>query len=174
MKRKLFITVIICTLLTLLAAACGKEDAGPVLDCPFTSAGWDASADDAAAAEGLSIEEASSYDSVYGGLCYTYPKEYNGLQGTIKYMFDKDGRLMCAAWAYGCDDAEELSALYESINDSVNEIHGESGYAADHPGNYGNVWYLDTGDIVLTTMITEETKALQYAYLHPLVSNKDE
>ena len=79
---------------------------------------------------------------------------------------------MCVAWAYGCNDADELFALYESINDSVNEKYGESGYAADHPGNYGNVWYLTTGDIVLTTMITTENKALQYAYLHPAVSNK--
>lgn len=172
MKRKLFIPIVICILFLFSTAACGGKESGLVLECPFTEIGWDATADEAAAAEGS--DTLSTYDSVYGGICYTYPKEYNGLMGTIKYMFDAEERLMCVAWAYGCDNADELFALYESINDSVNEKYGESGYAADHPGNYGNVWYLDTGDIVLTTMITTENKALQYAYLHPAVSNKKE
>ena len=198
MKCKLFFTITVCTLFLFYTTACGGKERGPVLECPFTEIGWDATADEVAAAESVSADNASgsaasenvsadnnagnassggnsspsTYDSVYGGVCYTYPKEYNGLMGTIKYMFDAEEKLMCVAWAYGCNDADELFALYESINDSVNEKYGESGYAADHPGNYGNVWYLTTGDIVLTTMITTENKALQYAYLHPVVSNK--
>lgn len=179
MKHKFFFTLIICILLLFFTAACGGKDNGPVLECPFTEIGWNASADDVIAAEtggadnGLAgTGEFSTYDSVYGGICYIFPKEYSGRQGTVKYMFDADEKLMCVAWAYGCGDEAELLSLYESINDSVNEKYGESGYAAEHPGNYGNVWYLETGDIVLTTMVTAENKALQYAYLHPAVSNR--
>ncbi len=206
MKQKLFFTILTGILLIFSIAACGQKESGPVLECPFTEVGWEATAEDVAEAEAESLSadaagadsvssegEAgngdtksesfstnaggsgpSTYDSVYGGTCYTWPKEYNGLMGTVKYMFDDEEKLMCVAWAYGCDDADELLSLYESINGSVNEKYGESGYAADHPGNYGNVWYLETGDIVLTTMITAENKALQYAYLHPLVSNKQQ
>lgn len=170
-NQKRMYTAMICILFSLTAAACAQKDEPPVLDCPFTTVGWDVSPTEASVAEGASEVEISYYDSVYGGSCYTFPKEYNGFQGTIKYMYDDKDQLMCVAWAYGCDSAEELAALYESINSSVNEKYGESGYSADHPGNYGNVWYLETGDIVLTTMVTEETKALQYAYLHPSVSN---
>lgn len=178
MKQKLFLTILTGILLIFSATACGQKESGPVLECPFTEVGWEATAEDVAEAESFSTNAGgngpSTYDSVYGGTCYTWPKEYNGLMGTVKYMFDDEEKLMCVAWAYGCDDAGELLSLYESINGSVNEKYGESGYAADHPGNYGNVWYLETGDIVLTTMITAENKALQYAYLHPLVSNKQQ
>lgn len=174
MKRNKMFPAVICMVSSLLTAACGTKENAPVLVCPFTAVSWDATASDAATAEGVSTDDASRYDSVYGGPCYTYPKEYNGLMGTIKYMFNQDEKLMCVAWTYGCDDAEELLSLYESINNSVSEKYGESGYAADHPGNAGNVWYLETGDIVLTTMVTEENKALQYAYLHPSVSGRNE
>ncbi len=174
MRQKIFIVITGILLLFSTAACGGKDTAQKTVVCPFTEMAWDASADDVISAEtgGESGAGPSTYDSVYGGTCYTFPKEYNGLLGTIKYMFDAEEKLMCVAWAYGCSDADELLSLYESINDSVNEKYGESGYAADHPGNYGNVWYLETGDIVLTTMITTENKALQYAYLHPAVSNK--
>lgn len=173
MKSKRFTAFLVCAVLavlTVIAAAAFffHKNTGPRLDCPFTEMNWSSTPEDVISTEGNGY---STYDSVYGGTCYAYPKEYNGKQGTVKYMFDGREQLMCAAWAYGCNDADELLSLYEAITNSVNDIHGESGYAADNPGNYGNVWYLDTGDIVLTTMITEEIKALQYAYLHPSVSN---
>ena len=136
---KYFLSVLTALLLFCFMTACGQDE-GPVLDCPFTELTWNSTIDDMTAAEG---ENYSTYDSLYGGLCYTYPKEYEGCSGTVKYMFDV-------------------------------EKYGESGYDAGGVGNYGGVWYRENGDIILTTMVTTENKALQYAYLHPLVSNTEE
>lgn len=170
MYQKRFLLLCICSLLIVTAVSCGysKETPSPV--SPFTEIGWEDTSADVIDLEG---DNFTTYDSVYGGTCYTFPKEFEGCQGSVKYMFDDKERLMCIAWAYGCQSDEELLALYETINTSLNDTYGESGYSADHPGNYGNVWYLDSGDIVLTTMITTDNKALQYAYLHPLVSRQE-
>ncbi len=157
-------------LLLCILTSCGKEQ-GPVFDCPFTGLDWNSTTDDMIASEG---ENYSTYDSLYGGLCYTYPKEYEGRSGTVKYMFDAENRLMSVAWTYSAETAEELQMLYDSISASVTSKYGESGYDAGGVGNYGGVWYRENGDIIITTMATSETKALQYAYLHPLVSHTEE
>lgn len=166
-KRSL--CLMICMLSACALISCGKADA-PAAAAPFTALGWDSTPEDIIAEEG---EDFSTYDSIYGGLCYTWPKEYDGCTGTIKYMFDSEERLVCVAWAYTTGSADELATLYESINESVNEVYGESGYNANGVGNYGNVWHPESGDIVLSTMSSTEGSFLQYAYLHPLVSNGD-
>ncbi len=140
---------------------------------PFCNAGWDDTVDSVMAEEG---EDYQTYPSVYGGTTYTYPKEYLEKSGTVKYMFDAEDRLMSIAWAYGSDNTAELHLLYDTINENVNETYGASTYNADNSnsvGNFGNVWHREDGDIILSTMITSETKALQYSYLHPSVSNKE-
>ena len=157
--------LLLCTL-----TGCGQKE-NSSFDCPFIELNWDSTIEDMTAAEG---DGYSTYDSLYGGLCYTYPKEYEGCSGTVKYMFDGENRLMSVAWAYSAETAEELDALYKKINTSTIEKYGESGYDAGGVGNYGGVWYREKGDIILTTMSTAENKALQYAYLHPLVSHKEE
>ena len=172
-KRKTarnFLPLLTALLLLCALTACG-QDKKPAFDCPFTELNWDSTTEDMTAAEG---ENYSTYDSLYGGLCYTYPKEYEGHSGTVKYMFDAENRLMSVAWAYSAETAEELEALYETISAATVEQYGESGYDAGGVGNYGGVWYRENGDIILTTMVTTENKALQYAYLHPLVSHKEE
>lgn len=170
-KKKLKYLLSTLTVILLILTACGQQDEGPVFDCPFTELTWNSTIDDMTAAEG---QDYSTYDSLYGGLCYTYPKEYEGCSGTIKYMFDDENRLMSVAWAYSAETTEELQTLYETISASIIEKHGENGYTAGGVGNYGGVWYRENGDIILTTMITAENKALQYAYLHPLVSHTEE
>lgn len=170
LKRLLF-TLTVMSLLFILTACGQNKEQEPVLDCPFTELEWNSTIDDMTAVEG---QDYSTYDSLYGGLCYTYPKEYEGCSGTVKYMFDDENRLMSVAWAYSAETAEELQDLYETISTSVTEKHGESGYTAGGVGNYGGVWYRENGDIILTTMATTENKALQYAYLHPLVSHTEE
>lgn len=161
-----------CILLALLCA-CGGQKSVSDPAAPFTELTWEATAQDMIAVEGENYE---TYPSVYNGTTYTYPKQYLGKDGTIKYMFDQDGALMSAAWAFSSENVGVLQDLYDEIEASVNASFGESGYSADETnsvGNYGNVWYLEQGDIILNTMITSEAKALQYAYLHPSVSNKD-
>lgn len=168
------------SILIVLLCACGApEDASVSPEhsedsvAPFTDLSWSASTEDMIAAEGRDYE---TYPSVYNGTTYTYPKQYLGKDGTVKYMFDENGALMSAAWAFSSENIGVLQDLYNEINASVNASFGESGYNADGTnsvGNYGNVWYLEQGDIVLSTMITSEAKALQYAYLHPSVSNTD-
>lgn len=166
-SKRLF-SVFFSVLLAGMLFSCGKKDDN-ALDCPFTELDWDSTAEDVIAKEG---EDHSSYDSIYGGLCYTYPKEYNSRAGTVKYMFDGEDRLVCVAWAYSAASDDDLAAVYDEINDSVAASCGDSGSGADGVGNYGNVWHLAGGDIVLTTMATSEMSVLQYAYLHPLVSKQ--
>lgn len=136
---------------------------------PFSALTWDSTIADMTRTEGVST---STYDSVYGGLCYTYPKEYEGYSGTVKYMFDDKDALMSIAWTCSLTDVDALDALYEKITASVNTAYGESGYQPNSVNNYGNVWYLDTGNIVLSVMATDSNQALQYAYLHPSVSHE--
>ncbi|MCM1174491.1 MAG: hypothetical protein NC341_05495 [Blautia sp.] len=154
-------------LLCILTACGGKKETASAPDCPFTELKWDSTPEDMASIEG---EDYGSYDSLYGGLCYTYPKEYEGYAGTVKYMFNDKDELMSVAWAYSAETVEEIEALYDTVSTSLTARYGESGYDAGGAGNYGGVWYLEEGDIVLTTMSTSEIRALQYAYLHPLVS----
>ena len=171
MNIKQILTVFLYSISLCFLSACGgsSDDTALTLNCPFTEMDWDSTTEDILAAEGTDY---SAYDSVYGGICYTYPKTFEGYSGTVKYMFNEDESLMCVAWAYnGTGDEESLSSLYNIINDSVIDIYGESGYVGNGVGNYGNVWYLESGDIVLTTMLTSDNMALQYAYLHPSVSN---
>lgn len=166
MRSRVFL-VLVCLLSTVAGlCACGAFQNAQA-DCPFSHFAWTASAEEIIAEEGTDY---SSYDSVYGGVCYTYPKEYEGLMGTVKYMFDGDGSLASMAWAYSSDSQEELLDLYEKICASVSAGYGESGYKAEHQTSYGGVWYRENGDIILSTMITSENKALQFAYLSPAVS----
>lgn len=170
-KHALLFLLIMMLLLCSLTACGVEKETEPMFDCPFTELQWSSTVDDMLAAEG---EAYSTYDSLYGGLCYTYPKDYEGLSGTVKYMFNEDNELMSVAWAYSAENAEDIEALYETISASIVAENGESGYDAGGVGNYGGVWYRESGDIILTTMITSDAKALQYAYLHPLVSNHEE
>ncbi len=135
---------------------------------PLSTLGWDATKDTMISAEGTDY---STYDSVYGGTTYTYAKAYEGHDGTIKYMFNDAGALMCIAWTCSFEQDDDLIALYEDIHASLEDAHGESGYNTSNSTSYGDVWYLDSGDIIISTMMTSSNKALQYSYLNPAVSN---
>jgi hypothetical protein len=123
------------------------------------------------AAEGSDYE---TYDSVYGGTTYTYSKEYLDCTGTVKYMFDQDDQLMCVAWAYTPESAEELDTVYSAIHEELVDTYGNSGYDNTDETNYGDVWYLDSGDIILSAVTMDSQWAFQYAYLNPAVSNSDD
>lgn len=156
-----------CLALSFAAAllfGCGSNASSTLPDCPFSDLKWSSSVKDMEKTEGTDHE---TYDSVYGGTTYTYEKEYQGVSGTVKYMFDEDKNLANIAWAYSSDDTDELYQLYEKIHADVVAAHGESGYNTQKETNYGDVWYLEDGNIILSTMVTDSQKALQFAYLSP-------
>ena len=170
MRKYRFITMAIClSLMVIISVSCKSQQNVPALHCPFSDLTWDSTVANMVDLEG---ETNTTYKSVYGGLCYTYPKAYQNKSGTIKYMFDDKNHLMCIAWAYASDSEDELYTLYDTINQSVNDTYGESNYNTDKETNYGNVWYLEDGHITLSTMITSTNKALQYAYINPANNEK--
>lgn len=163
-KRKIFRLCLTLSFAAALLFGCGSNASSTLPDCPFSDLKWSSSVKDMEKTEGTDHE---TYDSVYGGTTYTYGKEYQGVSGTVKYMFDEDEKLASIAWAYGSDDADELYRLYETIHADVVAAHGESGYNTQKETNYGDVWYLKDGNIILSTMVTNSQKALQFAYLSP-------
>ncbi|NBI90305.1 hypothetical protein D3Z45_06855 [Lachnospiraceae bacterium] len=159
-KYFFFLLPVLCIL---LFNGCGKSSS-PIPPSPFSDASWNNTQEDIIAYEG---DGYTTYDSVYGGICYTYPKVYQERQGTIKYMFDEQERLMCIAWTCTAEEETELFELYDIIEGTVNTLTNET----DITSNAGHVWYREEGNIILSLMITSDLKALQYAYLHPDVSN---
>lgn len=169
LPKQHMLPIFICTVLAGALISCGQAETVS-LSCPFTDMDWDSTAEDIIAEEG---EGFSTYDSIYGGLCYTWPKEYEGCMGTVKYMFDEENRLVNVAWAYSAENMDALTPLYDAINTSVHELYGDSGDSPNGVGNYGNVWHLESGDIILSVMVSSEFASLQYAYMHPRISNID-
>ncbi|MCI8893996.1 MAG: hypothetical protein HFI41_04980 [Lachnospiraceae bacterium] len=152
-----------------ILAGCSGS-AGQEAPAPFSALTWEASYEDLTRLEG---EPLTTYDSVYGGTACTYAKEYKGQKGTLKYMFDDNNQLMCIAWAYETADPSQLDSVYTALHEEVVERYGESGYNPDNPTSYGDVWYLDSGHIILSAITTGNQCALQYAYLNPLASDPE-
>ena len=150
-------------------AGCQKKAA----ECPFTTITWENTLEDITELEG---SDSDAYDStVYGGLVYSYPKEYDGLKGTVKYSFDEKDRLVSMAWMYETDDSGDLMDVYEKIHQEAEDMLGKSGfkYNSDRFADLtspGDVWYLETGNVILNTIDAEDVKILQYSFLHPDVS----
>lgn len=167
-KKTILWLSVLC--LTWASTGCGKSPQ-PEAPTPLSSLTWESSYEDMEALEG---EAPDSYDSVYGGPACTYEKEYGGQKGTLKYMFDSDRKLMCIAWSYETEDPKKLDQVYNGIHGEIVERHGESGYNPANATNYGDVWYLEDGDIILSAITTQSQCALQYAYLNPLVSNQEQ
>lgn len=159
--------IILSFLMALLLCSCQKNSPNPPVS-PFSNALWNDTLEDIKAYEG---DEYTTYDSIYGGICYSYPKMYQNRQGTVKYMFDDEERLMCIAWTCSSDEEEELYSLYGVIEESINEQTGTEPHTTDKTSNTGHVWYREDGNIILSLMITSNLKAFQYSYLHPEVSN---
>ncbi len=151
-------------LLASILTGCGEVTP---IDCPFTDLGWETTEEELLAAEG---EYLSTYDSTYGGLTYTYEGTYMNNPGILKYMYDTEGVLMSVAWAYSAADDESLLNLYNEIHANLEATHGKSGYNTTFIGNYGDVWELPEGDILLSVMATSTNKALQLAYVNPASS----
>ena len=164
MKKKILSLCLVAALTASLFAGCGSKGSDSQPDCPFSELKWSSSVKDMEKIEGSDYE---TYDSVYGGTTYTYPKEFKGSAGTVKYMFDAKKQLAGIAWAYGSEDSDELYGLYEDIHSDLVDTYGDSGYNTDKETNYGDVWYREDGNIIISTMVTDSQKALQFAYVSP-------
>lgn len=170
--RKFFALLLTLAASAVFAAGCEKKEAA----CPFTTITWDHTLEDIQELEG---GEGESYDStVYGGSVYSYPKEYEGLEGTVKYSFDEEDRLVSMAWMYEAKDSEDLAGVYDKLHGQAEDMLGKSGfkYNSDRFADLtspGDVWYLDTGNVILNTVDAEDVKILQYNFLHPDVSESN-
>lgn len=137
--------------------------------CPFTEITWESSLADIQSLEG---ELQNSYYSSYNGTTYVYNKEYLGLPGTVKYMFDDQEKLMSMAWLYFPESAEDLENVYANLVNQTTKMYGKSGFNSDMSTAKGEVWYLENGNIVIGVMSTELNEAIQYQFFHPDVSNE--
>lgn len=168
--KTLRITAVLSSLLllscTVLSGCAGRDEA---LSIPFSDMSWDSTLENITAAEGDNYE---THDSIYDGITYSFPKNYAGESGTVKYMFDGDDRLMCIAWSCETDDADELNRIYDSIRSDLENTYGDSDYSTDEASNHGNVWRFEEGNIILGAVTTDSVCTLQYSYLHPDVSSK--
>lgn len=166
-KRSLLSILIIIVLASLALSGCSEKE--PDVVCPFTELSWDATYDDMVKLEGKDYE---SYPSVYSGTTYSYPMKYMDQEGTLKYMYDDKDVLMSVAWA--CDgDVDTLDKIYNTIHKELVDTYGESGYNTGNVTNYGDVWYLEGGHIILSAVTTEQQKALQYSYQNPAASEEE-
>ena len=164
---KLIITVLLLSgiVASLTGCSSGKKE----VVCPFTEITWDNTLADIEALEGELLE---SYYSTYKGTTYLYEKEYMGLKGTIKYMFDDKEALKSIAWMYLPESSEELESVYADLVTQTSKLYGNSGFDSDMSTAKGQVWYLEGGNIVLGVMSTGVNEAIQYQFLHPDVSSE--
>ena len=136
--------------------------------CPFTENTWESTLEDVELSEGELLD---SYYSSFNGTTYVYEKEYLGLTGTIKYMFDDEGKLKSMAWLYLPESDEELEEVYADLCNQTNKLYGKSGFDSDMTTAKGEVWYLEGGNILIGVMSTGINEAIQYQFFHPEVSS---
>ena len=147
----------------------GCSSAPKEVICPFTEITWESSLADVQAMEGELLD---SYYSTYKGTTYLYEKEYLGLSGTIKYMFDAEENLKSMAWMYLPESKEDLENVYVELVNQTNNLYGESGFNSDMATAKTVVWYLEGGNILIGVMSTGVNEAIQYQYFHPDVSSE--
>lgn len=156
-------------LLTFVFSALGCASSKKEVTIPFTEITWESSLKEVQALEG---ELQDSYYSSYKGTTYVYEKEYLGLKGSIKYMFDAEENLRSVAWLYLPESKEDLENVYADLVKQTNKLYGESGFDSDMTTAKGAVWYLEGGNILIGVMSTGVNEAVQYQFFHPEVSSE--
>ncbi len=160
------ISILLSTLFLLALTGCGNKTAEKEA-VPFTALTLEHTLEDMLAKEGEGYE---SYPSIYEGTTYTYDRNYLEKDGTVKYMYDKDGVLQNIAWTYSCDNAAEIRILFNRLHNEIKTIHGEPTETTPGVNNEAEIWRSDSGNIILSTVTTSDAKMLQVAYLSPAVS----
>lgn len=151
----------------LFICSCGRSKKA---ECPFTEITWENTLDEVLALEG---EPLDSYPSTYSGTTYTFSKDFHDMSGTIKYMFDDNDRLMKYGVDYIFQSQKMIWKMF--IKPFVTKLPrrmAESGFDSDMGTAKGNVWYLESGNIIVGVMSTGVNEAVQYQFLHPDVSNE--
>lgn len=156
-------------LTSLIFSLCGCSSTQKQVTCPFTEITWENTLEDVQALEGELLD---SYYSSYKGTTYVYEKEYLGLPGTIKYMFDDKEQLKSMAWLYLPESDEDLEEVYANLCTQTNKLYGDSGFDSDMSTAKGEVWYLEDGNILIGVMSTGVNEAIQYQFFHPDVSSE--
>lgn len=144
---------------------CGKKE----VVCPFTEFTWESTLEEIQENSGELI---NSYASIYDGMTYQYAKDYDGMDGIIKYIFDDENRLMSMAWLYIPESADDLESVYKKLCDETTDLYGKSGFSSEQLGAKGQVWYLEGGNILVGIMSTGVNEAIQYQFFHPEVSSE--
>lgn len=160
--------ILLSLLLVCLFLLCGCTSKKRV-ECPFTEITWENTPEEVQELEGELLD---SYTSIYYGTTYTFPKEYKGMSGTVKYMFDDNDKLMSIAWLYIPESKEDLESVYTTLREETNQLYGESGFNSDMGTARSDVWYLEDGNILIGVMSTGVNEAIQYQFFHPDVSSK--
>ena len=165
--HKFTASLLLITSVTLSLLGCASTPKEVV--CPFTESTWASTLEDIQASEG---ELQDSYYSSFKGTTYVYPKEYLGLSGIIKYMFNDEEKLMSMAWLYLPESDEELEDVYADLVKQTDKLYGKSGFDSDMTTAKGQVWYLEGGNILIGVMSTGVNEAIQYQFFHPEVSSQ--
>ena len=166
-KTNNFVTSLLLLTMFLLVFGCGASKKEVVI--PFTNMTWENTLEDVQANEG---ELQDSYYSSYKGTTYVYEKEYLGLKGSIKYMFDDEENLRSIAWLYLPESKEDLEDVFADLVKQTKNLYGKSGFDSDMGTAKSQVWYLEGGNILIGVMSTGVNEAIQYQFFHPEVSSE--
>lgn len=166
MKNK-YLVLLISTIVSILILCGCSKNAADSPQIPYSDITFPATAQNVFDSEGSDYE---TYESIYEGTTYTYVKNYMDNNGTVKYMCNQNDEVMNIAWTYACDNGTDIMILYNKILSSLESENGKSTQNSDGVNNYAQVWKLDTGNIILSAVITNDSKMLQIAYLSPEVS----
>lgn len=167
-RAKRFVLMALLSVLLVVQSGCISENSKSETVCPFSSLTFESKVEDMVFTEGESYE---TYDSIYKGTTYTYPKDYLGYPGDVKYMFDGEGNLCNISWAYTKGDADSVKEVYEAVLKDTESIRGE-GIKDDGIGNYCTMWKGDAGSVVLSGVLTSDVTVMQIAYMSPDVSKQ--
>lgn len=164
---KSIIKTIMITLFLLSIIGCSEQKEH--VSVPFTEITWNSTLEEVQSKAGELLE---SYPSSYKGTTYVYAKSYDGMNGTIKYMFDADNHLKSMAWLYLPSSDQDLEDVYSKLVSQTTKWYGDSGFNSDLVTAKGEVWYLEEGNILIGVMSTGINEAIQYQYFHPDVSSE--
>lgn len=158
--------IIMATVLSFPGMGCGKSQ--NATNCPFSELGWDSTTEDMISLEG---EGYDTYDSIYKGITYTYPRNYLDFPGMVKYMYD-DNEILCnISWSYTGGSAEDISKTYDAVCSDMEKSFGK-GNDDDGVGNRSRIWVTDSGTIMVSSVTTNDTNVMQIAFMRKEVSKQ--